>query len=68
MAPGIHGAMPRTETMPGPFDIFHAPAVADGVFYFGSGDHNVYALNAETSPEMEVRDGQRRARVARGGE
>jgi eukaryotic-like serine/threonine-protein kinase len=45
-APGIHGAMPRTEMMPDPFDVFlSSPAVANGMVYFGSGDHNVYALD-----------------------
>lgn len=48
-APGIHGAMPRTETMPDPFDVFlSSPAIAAGIVYFGSGDHNVYALDAKT--------------------
>ncbi len=48
-APGIHGAMPRTEMMPDPFDVFlSSPAVAGGLVYFGSGDHNVYALDAST--------------------
>lgn len=48
-APGIHGAMPRTETMPDPFDVFlSSPAVAEGTVYFGSGDHHVYALDAQT--------------------
>ena len=48
-APGIHGASPRTETMPDPFDVFlSSPAVVGGTVYFGSGDHHVYALNAAT--------------------
>ena len=48
-APGIHGAMPRTERMPDPFDVFlSSPAVEGGVVYFGSGDHNVFALDAQT--------------------
>ncbi|MEO8029189.1 MAG: PQQ-binding-like beta-propeller repeat protein [Bryobacteraceae bacterium] len=46
-APGIHGAIPRTEVMPDPFDVFlSSPTVVDGVVYFGSGDHHVYAVNA----------------------
>jgi eukaryotic-like serine/threonine-protein kinase len=46
-APGIHGIMPRTETMPDPFDLFlSSPTVADGVVYVGSGDRHVYALDA----------------------
>jgi eukaryotic-like serine/threonine-protein kinase len=46
-APGIHGISPKTETMPDPFDVFlSSPAVAGGVAYVGSGDHDVYALDA----------------------
>jgi outer membrane protein assembly factor BamB len=48
-APGIHGMLPRTETMPDPFDVFlSSPAVFDGVVYVGSGDHNVYALDSRS--------------------
>ncbi len=48
-APGIHGADPRTERMPDPFDVFlSSPTVSDGVVYFGSGDQSVYALDATT--------------------
>jgi outer membrane protein assembly factor BamB len=48
-APGIHGAIPRTERMPDPFDVFlSSPAVAAGVVYIGSGDQHVYALDAAT--------------------
>jgi len=46
-APGIHGIQPQTEEMPDPFDVYlSSPAVADGVVYVGSGDHNVYAIDA----------------------
>jgi eukaryotic-like serine/threonine-protein kinase len=46
-APGIHGAAPSTEMMPDPYDTFlSSPAVAGGLVYFGSGDSNVYALDA----------------------
>ena len=46
-APHLHGSQPPTETMPDPFDTYlSSPVVADGVVYFGSGDHNIYALNA----------------------
>jgi outer membrane protein assembly factor BamB len=46
-APGIHGAIPRTERMPDPFDVFlSSPTIAGGLVYFGSGDHHVYALDA----------------------
>jgi outer membrane protein assembly factor BamB len=48
-APGIHGAIPRTERMPDPFDVFlSSPMVANGIVYIGSGDQNVYALDATT--------------------
>lgn len=48
-AKGIHGARPRGQTIPDPFDIFtSSPAVAAGRVYFGSGDGNVYALDAQT--------------------
>jgi outer membrane protein assembly factor BamB len=46
-APGIHGAIPRTEQMPDPFDVFlSSPAVVAGTVYIGSGDQHVYALDA----------------------
>lgn len=48
-APGIHGAIPRTERMPDPFDVFmSSPAIANEVVYVGSGDQHVYALDAAT--------------------
>ena len=48
-APGIHGAIPRTERMPDPFDVFtSSPAIAGNTVYFGSGDQHVYALDAAT--------------------
>ena len=48
-APGIHGIAPRTETMPDPFDMFtSSPVIANGRVYFGSGDGNVYAIDAPT--------------------
>ncbi|ABF43167.1 Pyrrolo-quinoline quinone [Candidatus Koribacter versatilis Ellin345] len=46
-APHLHGSTPVTETMPDPFDSYlSSPVVVAGVVYFGSGDTNVYALNA----------------------
>ncbi len=49
MAPGIHGITPKNELMPDPFDVFlSSPAIAGGVLYIGSGDHNVYAIDAAT--------------------
>ena len=48
-APGIHGAMPRTESMPDPYDVFlSSPAVVAGTVYFGSGDRHVYAVDAQS--------------------
>jgi outer membrane protein assembly factor BamB len=48
-APGIHGAMPRTERMPDPFDVFlSSPTVANGVVFIGSGDQHVYALDGQS--------------------
>ena len=48
-APGIHGAMPRTERMPDPFDVFlSSPTIANNTVYIGSGDQHVYALDAAT--------------------
>ncbi len=48
-APGIHGAQPRTEPMPDPFDVFlSSPVVAGDTVFVGSGDHHIYALAAGT--------------------
>ena len=48
-AKNIHGALPEAETMPDPFDVYlSSPTVWKGQVYFGSGDGNVYALNAVT--------------------
>jgi outer membrane protein assembly factor BamB len=46
-APGIHGISPKTEMMPDPYDVFlSSPTVAGGIAYVGSGDHDVYAIDA----------------------
>jgi eukaryotic-like serine/threonine-protein kinase len=43
----LHGAQPAAEVVPDPFDVFlSSPAVVAGAVYFGSGDGNVYALDA----------------------
>ena len=43
----LHGSQPATETMPDPFDFFlSSPVVSGNVVFFGSGDGNIYALNA----------------------
>jgi glucose dehydrogenase len=48
-APHIHGLEPAAQIMPDPFDFFlSSPVVSAGLVYFGSGDSNVYALDAAT--------------------
>ena len=48
----LHGSLPVAETMPDPFDVYlSSPVVADGSVYFGSGDGNVYALDATTGTQ-----------------
>lgn len=43
----LHGLQPATELMPDPWDCYlSSPAVWNGKVYFGSGDGNVYALDA----------------------
>jgi outer membrane protein assembly factor BamB len=45
----LHGSLPAPEVMPDPFDVYlSSPAVWHDTVYFGSGDGNVYALNAAT--------------------
>jgi outer membrane protein assembly factor BamB len=45
----LHGSEPAGETMPDPFDFYlSSPAVWNGAVYFGSGDGNIYALDAVT--------------------
>lgn len=46
-ARGLHGMQPRNQTIADAFDIYlSSPVVAQGAVYFGSGDGNVYALDA----------------------
>jgi outer membrane protein assembly factor BamB len=46
-AKGLHGMEPKSQTIADPFDVFlSSPVVAQGAVYFGSGDGNVYALDA----------------------
>ncbi len=48
-AKGLHGMQPKTQTIADPFDIFlSSPVVVGGAVYFGSGDGNVYALDANS--------------------
>jgi eukaryotic-like serine/threonine-protein kinase len=43
----LHGSQPAAETMPDPFDFFlSSPAIWNGAVFFGSGDGNIYSLNA----------------------
>ncbi len=45
----LHHLEPAAETMPDPWDFYlSSPAVWNGVVYFGSGDGNVYALDANS--------------------
>jgi len=45
----LHGSLPAGEAMPDPFDVYlSSPAIWNGAVYFGSGDGNVYALDATT--------------------
>src|SRR5579862_344602 len=48
-AKGLNGMLPKGQTFADPFDTFlSSPVVADGAVFFGSGDGNVYALDAAT--------------------
>ncbi len=48
-AKNLHGYPPETQTIPDAWDIFtSSPAVANGKVYFGSGDGNVYAGDAQS--------------------
>ncbi len=43
----LHGTQPVAETMPDPFDCYlSSPVVWNGAVYFGSGDGNIYAVDA----------------------
>ena len=46
-AAGMNYAAPSTELMPDPWDLFlSSPTVVNGAVYFGSGDNNIYAIDA----------------------
>ena len=48
-AKGLHGLLPKQQTIADPFDVFlSSPVVAQGRVYFGSGDGNIYALDVRT--------------------
>jgi len=43
----LHGTQPVAEAMPDPFDCYlSSPSIWQGTVYFGSGDGNIYALDA----------------------
>jgi len=45
----LHGGEPASELIADPFDVYlSSPAVEHGAVYFGSGDGNVYAVDAAT--------------------
>jgi len=51
-AKGIHGWQPKSQTIPDPFDIYlSSPVVVNGTVYFGSGDGNLYALDANSGEQ-----------------
>ena len=48
-AKNLHGFLPKTQTIADPFDVYlSSPLVVDGRVFVGSGDGNVYALDATT--------------------
>jgi outer membrane protein assembly factor BamB len=51
-AKGIHGWQPKGQTIPDPFDLYlSSPVVVNGTVYFGSGDGNLYALDANSGEQ-----------------
>jgi outer membrane protein assembly factor BamB len=54
-AKGLHGMQPKNQTIADPYDVYlSSPVVGGGSVYFGSGDGNVYALDA-TSGDLKWR-------------
>ena len=48
-AKGLHGFLPKSQTIADPFDLFlSSPVVVENSVVFGSGDGHVYALDAAT--------------------
>jgi outer membrane protein assembly factor BamB len=48
-AKGLHGFQPKSQTIADPFDVFlSSPLVVAATVYVGSGDGNVYALDARS--------------------
>ncbi|HSC13148.1 MAG TPA: PQQ-binding-like beta-propeller repeat protein [Rhodanobacteraceae bacterium] len=51
-AKGLNGWQPNSQTIPDPFDIYlSSPVVVSGTVYFGSGDGNLYALDANSGEQ-----------------
>jgi len=47
IAKHLHGVEPASEPVPDPFDFYlSSPVIDNGLVFFGSGDSNVYALDA----------------------
>ena len=48
-AKGLNGMQPKNQTVPDPFDIYlSSPVVVNATVYFGSGDGNLYAVDANS--------------------
>lgn len=48
-AKGLHGYPPATQTIPDAWDVFtSSPSIVDGKVFFGAGDGNVYAVDAQS--------------------
>ena len=48
-AKGLHGFLPANQTIADAFDVYlSSPVVAEGIVYVGSGDGNVYAIDASS--------------------
>ena len=48
-ARGLHGMLPKNQTIPDAYDVFlSSPVAAAGAVYFGSGDGHLYALDAKS--------------------
>lgn len=62
----LHGQEPAQQTIPDTWDFFSSsPAVENGVAYVGSGDGNVYALDATTGEQKwKFTKGRHRTRLA----
>ena len=48
-AKGLHGQLPKNQTIADAYDVFlSSPVVVNGTVYFGSGDGHVYALDTKS--------------------